>query len=235
MATEKKRVSASTTRELLKALREQTGWSNADLISIMRGGGTSAKGSDYERELCVRLSLWWTRDKRDDIFWRSAASGARAKVRGRQGRDTAGQHGDIAATDAIGAPLTDLLTIEIKRGYSEYTIQDCLDRSDDNAQQEWETWFEQTMESYEDAGSFAWLMITRRDRRQAMAWFPKFLLKELLAVGAFPKVPVPVISMRVVLRDMVKQGQPHQIVGMHFEDFLAGTAQDHFIQLSKRV
>ena len=36
------------------------------------------KGSEFEREMCKCLSLWWTDSKRDDVFWRSAQSGGRA-------------------------------------------------------------------------------------------------------------------------------------------------------------
>ena len=40
-----------------------------------RSGGS--KGSPFERELCVKLSDWWTGQIDSDIFWRTAGSGGR--------------------------------------------------------------------------------------------------------------------------------------------------------------
>jgi len=40
-----------------------------------------AKGSSFEREICTILSKWWTNNERDDVFWRTAGSGARATTR----------------------------------------------------------------------------------------------------------------------------------------------------------
>ncbi len=59
------------------------------------------KGSNFEREICKLLSLWWTNDKRDDIFWRTSGSGARATTRSKTKQKTFGQYGDVQATDPI--------------------------------------------------------------------------------------------------------------------------------------
>ena len=37
----------------------------------MRSGGGKQKGSAFEREICKKLSLWFTENERDDIFFRS--------------------------------------------------------------------------------------------------------------------------------------------------------------------
>ena len=182
-----KRVSASSVRKELTEARKRWGWTPSDIISLLRGGGSSSKGSSYERELCKRLSLWWTGGKRDDVFWRSSGSGARAKVRGRAGRDTAGQHGDMAATDPIGKPLIDLFTVEMKRGYSEHTIQDLIDKPKAGGVQVFEDFLAQTIESYEQAGSRSWMLITRRDRREALVWMPWPTFQSLRNRGAFPE------------------------------------------------
>ena len=137
-----------------------------------------AKGSSYEREICNKLSSWWV-PGRTDIFWRSAGSGARAKVRGRKGHNTVGQHGDICATDPCGDHLTRALTIEIKRGYSSSTIADVLDRSRGAAQQQIECFLQQTMESAAQAKSISWLLIVRRDRRDAIVFMPIKLMQKL--------------------------------------------------------
>lgn len=132
----------------------------------------ASKGSAFERAFCKELSLWWTGGERDDVFWRSSNSGGRAKVRGRAGKNTAGQHGDISATDPIGEPLTKLLTIELKRGYSKFTVADMLDKPKNAATQKWEEWYNQVTESAAQAGSFAWLLIQKRDHRDALVFMP---------------------------------------------------------------
>jgi hypothetical protein len=153
----------------------------------------ASKGSAFEREICKKLSLWWTKGKTDDVFWRASNSGGRAKLRGRKGQSTYGQHGDIAAVDPIGEPLIDLFTIELKRGYSTVTPFDLLDHPAKAAMQKFEKWWDQVYESYQMAGSFAPILISRRDRRETMIYLPSWLvachmtsLKEL----AFPRVTI---------------------------------------------
>lgn len=139
----------------------------------------SQKGSSFEREICTSLSKWWSDGTHDDLFWRTGGSGGRAKTRGRKGKRTKGQHGDLAATDLTSQPLIDLLTIELKRGYSKFTVADLLDKANKSAVQEFESWLEQVMESHEQAGTFAWLLIQKRDRRKPLVFFPEKLMKSL--------------------------------------------------------
>jgi hypothetical protein len=80
----------------------------------MNGAGSKAKGGDYERSICKRLSRWLTRGMRDDLFWRSAMSGGRATVRFKQGAKNRTQAGDITAIDPLGERLTSLFLIECK-------------------------------------------------------------------------------------------------------------------------
>jgi hypothetical protein len=79
----------------------------------MRAGGGKAKGSSFEREICRRLSLWVSKEKRVDLFWRSAMSGGRATVRRKQGQDIR-QAGDICSVSPEGHALTDQYYIETK-------------------------------------------------------------------------------------------------------------------------
>jgi len=76
-----------------------------------------AKGGGFEREIAVLLSKWWTEGKRDDVFYRSHASGGRFTSRRKTGKDTALQGGDITASDPIGEPLIAAWSIEAKTGY----------------------------------------------------------------------------------------------------------------------
>lgn len=77
-----------------------------------------AKGEGFEREISKDLSLWWSREERDDIFWRSSQSGGRAKSRAIAGLNTAYSYGDISFLDPIGKPLLERVVIEVKRGYT---------------------------------------------------------------------------------------------------------------------
>ena len=144
--------------------------------------GKSSKGSAFEREICKKLSLWWTHKERDDIFWRTAGSGARATVRGRKGKSTAGHYGDIMAVDSIGADLIKVLTFELKCGYTRFTFMDLLDKLDHAALQEYEKWIMQAMESQRQAGSLFWAVIHRRTRRKTLLYAPISLFKSLNSV-----------------------------------------------------
>jgi len=80
-----------------------------------------AKGGNFEREVSKALSLWWTGGKREDVFYRSQASGGRFTMRRKSGKDTSGQGGDITASDSIGEPLIKQWSIECKTGYGKKT------------------------------------------------------------------------------------------------------------------
>lgn len=132
----------------------------------------SGKGSSFEREICKKLSLWWSDGQREDIFWRTSGSGARAKTRSKKGQSTFGQAGDIQATDPIGQPLIDVCTIELKRGYSKSTFADLADKPKGAKPQLYEEFIEQASTDCLNAGSFSWMLITKRDRREALVFVP---------------------------------------------------------------
>jgi hypothetical protein len=81
---------------------------------MRRAGGGKAKGSAFERLICKELSLWVSRGKRDDLFWRSAMSGGRATVGRAQGKDRRAHAGDISATHKDGHVLTEYWIVECK-------------------------------------------------------------------------------------------------------------------------
>lgn len=136
-----------------------------------------AKGSNFERDICKLLSEWWTGDERDDVFWRTAGSGARATQRAKQNQNTFGQYGDVQATDPIGQPLIDLCTIELKRGYSKSTFADLIEDSQTaNAKPcMYAKFIEQAKGDSQKAGTPWWLLIVKRDRRKPIVIFPRKL------------------------------------------------------------
>ncbi|HDY87726.1 MAG TPA: hypothetical protein ENH82_06350 [bacterium] len=157
-----------------------------------------AKGSNFEREICKQLSLWWTNGKRDDVFWRTAGSGARATTRSKQHQSTFGQYGDVQATDPIGQPLIDICTIELKRGYSNETFANLIEDSQTaNAKPCMYTKFiEQAYSDHVKAETFAWMLIVKRDRRKAIVIFPWSLHKALRQVEAPLKRLKPLVKIK---------------------------------------
>jgi hypothetical protein len=166
------------------------------------------KGSRFEREICTDLSFWWSGGERDDIFWRTHGSGARATTRFKQGKTTKGQHGDIAATDPSGKLFTDTVTVSLKRGYSKDTIHDIVDKPYGCKMPKWEQWIMEAETDAEDAGTPFWMIISRRDRRRAIVLAPHKLLSQ------FPLLcsRMDFGGMRVVL----------------LEDFMDVVLPDHF-------
>jgi len=135
----------------------------------------AAKGSDFEREMCKRLSIWWTQglgmEGRDDVFWRSSQSGGRATQRSKKGWSTFGSYGDIAAVDPIGMPLIQMFTIELKRGSSYGSPFDLFDTRNTRAVRPFEACYNQAVRSHQEAGSHCWLLIGRQDRKDAVVYF----------------------------------------------------------------
>lgn len=78
------------------------------------GGANKRKGSAFERELCVKLSLWVSGGQSRDLFWRSAMSGGRASRGHARGEVLRRQAGDICAVAPEGHVLTDEFYIELK-------------------------------------------------------------------------------------------------------------------------
>lgn len=70
------------------------------------------KGNNFERDVCRRLSLWWTDGQDDDCFWRNKLR------RTNKAYNAQMQEGDIIATKEIAIPFTERFCIECKSGYS---------------------------------------------------------------------------------------------------------------------
>lgn len=151
------------------------------------------KGGSFERATCVKLSLWWA--GREDVFWRSSMSGGRATVRRRKMKTTSGSYGDVAAIDPIGLPLLDLVTIELKKGYSKDCFHSLLDKQHRAAQQAWESWIQQATEAWEQSGSFSWIIIAERNCRESVVMMPDDLVQVLKAYGCFRSKPKPFLTM----------------------------------------
>lgn len=79
----------------------------------MKAGGGKQKGTDFERQMCTKLSLWVSHGNNKDLFWRSAMSGGRATIALRSGRKIK-PAGDICAVHEDGHIFTDYYLVDCK-------------------------------------------------------------------------------------------------------------------------
>lgn len=145
------------------------------------------KGSGFERTICKALSLWWSDGERDDIFWRSQNSGARATVRAGKGKQTSGQHGDLAAMDNEGISFTNACCVEFKVGYEKWSVLDVVDKPNDNVAQVFEQFMVQVKGACENAGAEWPVLICKRDRRSPVIIIPKTMYEDLEDYYGKPK------------------------------------------------
>lgn len=129
----------------------------------------SRKGPQFERDFCTDLSLWWTDGERDDVFWRTAGSGGRATSRSKRGKTTKNHYGDTLATDPIGQILLDTFLFELKRGYSNCSVQDIIDKKK-NVQ--YIKWIDKVWKTCKEAGTKSWVIVIRRNSRESVAIVP---------------------------------------------------------------
>jgi hypothetical protein len=173
------------------------------------------KGADFERTICKQLSLWWSEGERDDIFWRSSQSGGRATIRGRRGLQTAGSYGDITALDPSGSPFLDLLTPELKRGYSDANFHKLFDMPKTSGIQVWEQWIAQAVSSWELSGSFSWAIIAKRDRGEPLILMD-YILDDVLEI---PRQR-PHMDAFLDVRYSKTKTVPHRVTVMQFNKWL---------------
>lgn len=77
-------------------------------------GGSKRKGSSFEREISVKLSLWNSSGEREDVFWRSSQSGGRATVARKKQKELKTQAGDLSAIHPSGQEFLDVFYVELK-------------------------------------------------------------------------------------------------------------------------
>ena len=80
----------------------------------MKAGGGKIKGNSFQWKIAKLLSLWYSEQKRDDIFIPTGSSGARATQRRKLGKTTQNQGGDITSVDPEGFAFIKNFSIECK-------------------------------------------------------------------------------------------------------------------------
>jgi len=177
----------------------------------MKKGTGSQKGSAFERDVACQLSLWWTQDldkPRDDVFWRTSVSGARATSRSKKQKKTAYDYGDITFRDPIGKPLIDCFLIECKRGYSYKT--NALDFFESKSLLF--NWIDKIIIDSKQAGRKNWLLILSRNRRQTIIFMnSNFFGSQFSWSGFFPRKTIEFSDPKI---------ETSNATAIKFEDFL---------------
>ena len=86
---------------------------------------SKAKGNSFERKIAKKLSLWWSNNKDDSVFWRSASSGAWATNLKKKGIIVKEQSGDIALVRDQECKFINDFYIELKF-YKEFKLHTFL-------------------------------------------------------------------------------------------------------------
>ena len=200
-----------------------------------------AKGSNFERDICRKLSRWWTGGKRPDVFWRTAGSGARATVRMKKNECTALSAGDIGCIDPVGAKLIQSCLIEIKRGYSDrgkivkskktgkqsvqitkgINILSCLDKLKSQKPPVLIEWWEKAeKERVEHKRKYSFI-IFKRDRKEESIMFSENTYHILKKKNMNLKLNLPMIYLRYEF---------HELMIVKLDDFLAWCNPSSFRQ-----
>lgn len=188
-------------------------------------------GTPFEREVCKDLSYWWSGGRRDDLFWRSDTSGGRATSRRKKNKTTAGQCGDIASTHPSTFAMTDVFTIECKKGYNRSGPLDVVDRPKPKknargpTEQTVEAWLKQATTAMHNAGSLTYLLIWRKNGRSKVVGYDPKVLKHVNGL----KEKLETIRPRVRL--VMETGQV--IVFVPMTKFFGVLTPDHVRALSR--
>ena len=174
----------------------------------MKKGGSKRKGSQYERTICKQLSLWWSYEENDIIFWLSSQSGGRATTRAKKGKKTPYSYGDITFIDPIGKPLIDKCLLELKRGYTnDINILDLIDKK--KGISILLQWWEKGESERKFAKRKYTIVIFRRDRHESCIFFESKIFNEMLDYfGKFDGVKI------------IVETKDHKFIVLKLDEFL---------------
>lgn len=192
------------------------------------------KGSAFERQMCVKLSEWWSGGERQDIFWRSSQSGGRATQRAKLGKRTFGSYGDIAAVDPIGGPLLKMFCIELKRGNSHGSPGDIFDRSNTSVERPFESCLLQARRSALAADSLGWMLISKRDCREAIAYIEADVAKRLNDWAFFLGRP-PVVRYDMTVNVKGVGRERFKFIGLPLEAFLSRVSPKQILDCLEEI
>ena len=136
------------------------------------------KGSNFERFISKKLSLWISDGEDDSWVWRTSSSGARAKTRAKKGKTTSNSSGDIKAENSKALIIFENCSWELKNGYGAYCILDIIDKKSKNPKQI-EKFFIQAKEDCNNSKLKYPILILKRDRCSELIVIPSKLFSYL--------------------------------------------------------
>ena len=156
--------------------------------------GNPGKGGNFEREMAKKLSLWASNGKHDDWIWRTSSSGARAKTRAKQGKETANSCGDLKPEHMGAFFLFNKCIWELKNGYKSWCVLDLIDNTKTRSNQKKEKI--QTLESFaiqskQDAKNAKVpypIILTKKDKHEEVIWIPIMLFGYLESLEDVPYI-----------------------------------------------
>lgn len=72
------------------------------------------KGTQFERDMSRRLSLWLSGGDRSDLLWRSSMSGGRATISMIKGEKLSAQSGDLSSIHKLSHDFIEVFYVELK-------------------------------------------------------------------------------------------------------------------------
>jgi hypothetical protein len=118
------------------------------------------KGNTFERLISKKLSLWYSKGERDDLFYRTSNSGGRFTVRKKQNKDTANQHGDVCSYDSESELFSKFILLELKH-YKDIDLWSIFTETKGN---NIINWWKETIEESDTADKEP-ILITRQNNR----------------------------------------------------------------------
>jgi hypothetical protein len=119
-----------------------------------------SKGSQFERDISKKLSLWFSNNKRDDLFWRSQNSGGRWTTRFQKQKKTIGQSGDIASTTEETFSFIEKFYIECK-AYKDINIWSLFKRENKG---NIKTWWNKAKKQAKSENKIVWLILKQNNK-----------------------------------------------------------------------
>lgn len=136
------------------------------------------KGSNFERSVSKKLSLWLSDGDDDSWVWRTSTSGARAKTRAKKGKTTSNSSGDLKAENSKALIIFENCSWELKNGYGSYCLLDLIDKSSKKPKQV-EKFYLQAKEDCDNAKLKYPILVLKRDRCSEIIGLPTKLFKSL--------------------------------------------------------
>jgi hypothetical protein len=141
------------------------------------------KGGTFERLVAKQLSLWYSKNSSDDIFYRTASSGGRSTQRTKRGQSVTNSAGDLSFLDSAGEPFLKCCAVEIKIGYPAATLNKILT----SEKPELLAFFQQAQESAKQANVPHWIVIHKQDRQPTLLYCNLLLLRDYYKVKKIQK------------------------------------------------